>query len=59
MTKGTIVLTPFPFTDLSTVKKRPAIIVSSSEKAEIGFWSVIFEMQNVCKITINRGENFV
>ena len=32
MTKGTIVLTPFPFTDLSTVKKRPAVIVSSSEK---------------------------
>lgn len=32
MTKGTIVLTPFPFTDLSTVKRRPAVIVSSSEK---------------------------
>lgn len=32
MTKGTIVLTPFPFTDLSTIKRRPAVIVSSSEK---------------------------
>jgi len=32
MTKGTIVLTPFPFTDLSTVKRRPAVIVSSFEK---------------------------
>jgi len=32
MTKGTIVLTPFPFTDLSTVKRRPAVIVSSSKK---------------------------
>ncbi|MGQ9631665.1 MAG: type II toxin-antitoxin system PemK/MazF family toxin [bacterium] len=32
MTKGTIVLTPFPFTDLSTVKRRPAVIVSSSQK---------------------------
>ncbi|HBQ28576.1 MAG TPA: hypothetical protein DD719_04080 [Desulfotomaculum sp.] len=32
MTKGTIVLTPFPFTDLSTVKRRPEVIVSSSEK---------------------------
>ena len=32
MTKGTIVLTPFPFSDLSTVKRRPAVIVSSSEK---------------------------
>ncbi|QII12999.1 hypothetical protein KsCSTR_36200 [Candidatus Kuenenia stuttgartiensis] len=35
MTKGTIVLTPFPFTDLSTVKKCPAVIVSSSEKPEM------------------------
>ncbi|MCK4417002.1 MAG: type II toxin-antitoxin system PemK/MazF family toxin [Candidatus Latescibacteria bacterium] len=33
MTKGTIVLTPFPFSDLSTVKRRPAVIVSSSEKS--------------------------
>ncbi len=32
MTKGTIVLTPFPFTDLSTTKRRPAIIVSGSKK---------------------------
>lgn len=32
MTKGTIVLTPFPFTDLSAVKRRPAVIVSSPEK---------------------------
>lgn len=32
MTKGTIVLTPFPFTDLSAIKRRPAVIVSSSEK---------------------------
>ena len=33
MTKGTIVLTPFPFTDLSTVKRRPAVIISSSKKS--------------------------
>ncbi|MFQ5709949.1 MAG: type II toxin-antitoxin system PemK/MazF family toxin [bacterium] len=32
MTKGTIVLTPFPFTDLSSVKRRPAVVVSSSSK---------------------------
>ncbi len=32
MTKGAIVLTPFPFTDLSTVKRRPAVVVSSSKK---------------------------
>ncbi len=28
MTKGTFVLTPFPFTDLTTTKRRPALIVS-------------------------------
>ena len=38
MTKGTIVLTPFPFTDLSTIKRRPAVIVSSFEKD----WREIF-----------------
>ncbi len=27
--KGTIILTPFPFTDLSSVKVRPAIILHS------------------------------
>jgi mRNA interferase MazF len=27
---GDIVLVPFPFTDQSTVKKRPAVIVSRS-----------------------------
>jgi len=28
MKRGTIVLTQFPFTDLSSTKRRPAIIVS-------------------------------
>ncbi|KKO20220.1 MAG: hypothetical protein DCC43_05905 [Candidatus Brocadia sp.] len=57
MTKGTIVLTPFPFTDLSAIKRRPAVIVSSSEKTEINFWAVIFEIQNVYKITISMTGN--
>lgn len=34
MKKGTIVLAPFPFTDLTTIKRRPAIIVSSSTKRD-------------------------
>jgi mRNA interferase MazF len=29
MKRGTVVLTPFPFTDLSTSKVRPAVLVSS------------------------------
>ncbi|MFQ5661846.1 MAG: type II toxin-antitoxin system PemK/MazF family toxin [Candidatus Paceibacteria bacterium] len=32
--KGKIILTPFPFTDLSSSKVRPAVIVSDSIKGE-------------------------
>lgn len=31
MVKGTIVLTIFPFTDLSSTKRRPALVVSAKE----------------------------
>jgi mRNA interferase MazF len=31
MKRGTVVLTPFPFTDLTTIKRRPAVIVSKVE----------------------------
>lgn len=32
MTKGAIVLAPFPFTNLTSVKRRPAIVVSNSSR---------------------------
>ncbi|MBU0567987.1 type II toxin-antitoxin system PemK/MazF family toxin [bacterium] len=32
MKKGTVVLTPFPFTDLSANKIRPAVVISSSAR---------------------------
>lgn len=32
MTQGTVILTPFPFTDLTGNKVRPALIVSSSAR---------------------------
>ena len=32
MRRGTVVLTPFPFTDLSGAKVRPAIVVSRSDR---------------------------
>ncbi|MCD6012011.1 MAG: hypothetical protein K0Q79_1873 [Flavipsychrobacter sp.] len=34
MRRGTIVLTKFPFTDLSSVKRRPGIVVSQSVSGE-------------------------
>jgi len=35
MKRGTIVLTPFPFSDLTTSKRRPAVIVSSVDDQEV------------------------
>lgn len=32
MTRGTVVLTPFPFTDLQGAKVRPAVIVSRTDR---------------------------
>jgi hypothetical protein len=34
MVKGTIVLTIFPFTDLSSTKRRPALVVSAKESLQ-------------------------
>jgi len=35
MKRGTFVLTPFPFSDLTTTKRRPAVIVSSTDEHEV------------------------
>ncbi len=37
MERGTIVLTLFPFTDLTTAKRRPAVVISKThqEKADV------------------------
>ena len=32
MTRGTVVLTPFPFTDLAGAKVRPAVVVSRTDR---------------------------
>jgi mRNA interferase MazF len=32
MNQGTIVLTQFPFTDFSTIKRRPAIVISKANE---------------------------
>lgn len=35
MKRGTIVLAPFPFSDLTTAKRRPAVIVSSTDENDV------------------------
>lgn len=35
MKRGTFVLTPFPFSDLTTTKRRPAVIVSPADESEV------------------------
>ena len=32
MKRGTIILTPFPFTDLSNSKVRPALVISTDKR---------------------------
>lgn len=34
MKRGTVVLTPFPFTDLTAQKVRPAVVLSRSDRAD-------------------------
>ncbi len=51
MTRGKIVLTPFPFTDLTANKVRPAIIVSNSLRVGadviLAFVSTVFDAANL------------
>jgi mRNA interferase MazF len=58
---GDIVLLQFPFTDLTTTKKRPAIVVSSGEynnkRPDIIVMAVtsrIREIQSFCDVTIEE-----
>ncbi len=56
MKRGTIILTPFPFTDLSKNKVRPALIVSSNNRKDndviIAFISSVVEPDNLSQTYI-------
>jgi len=49
---GDVVLVPFPFTDQSTTKKRPAIVVSSadynSQRPDLILVAVTYRKDNKC-----------
>lgn len=51
MIKGKVVLTPFPFTDLSASKVRPAVVVSNSLRGGtdviLAFISTSFDVKNL------------
>lgn len=56
---GDVVLVPFPFTDQTTIKKRPAVIISSSlynsEKPDL----VIMAVTSQIKTTLGFGEELI
>ena len=61
---GDIVLVPFPFTDQSAIKKRPAVIVSSdtynSKRPDIIIMAVTSQMQSASyfgDIIVNNWQN--
>ncbi len=51
MTRGKIVLTPFPFTDLTANKVRPAVVISTSSRGGadviLSFISTVFDPANL------------
>ncbi len=51
MIRGKIVLTPFPFTDLSASKVRPAVVISNSLRSGadviLAFISTSFDITNL------------
>lgn len=57
MNKGDIILIPFPFTDVSGNKIRPAVVLLESEEdVTVCFITTQFKWQGAFDITINPSE---
>jgi len=58
VTKGTVILTPFPFTDLAGQKNRPTVVVSSSrrlgEDVIVAFISSVARDQSETDLLVSR-----
>jgi mRNA interferase MazF len=58
MTKGDIVLIPFPFTDLSGTKKRPALILAAGESdITVSFITTQFKWEESHDIRIEPSDS--
>lgn len=54
--KGDVILVPFPFSNQSTIKKRPAIVISSNTYNKISADVVIMAITSQTEKTIGIGE---
>lgn len=56
MKRGTIILTPFPFTDLTRNKVRPSLVVSSNKRKDsdviIAFISSVIDSKNLSETDV-------
>lgn len=54
--KGDVVVIPFPFSDLSSVKKRPALVVTSLEGDDIIVSQITATRSDQYSITVKKGD---
>jgi len=57
--KGDIVLVPFPFSDQTTIKKRPAVIISSATHNNISPDVIIMAITGQTRTAMGMGEFFI